>query len=143
MTTRTHREPMQMNPHKIAAVLAQLGSFATTYGCILALGGKGYLGFFLAVGIEFFLAAGKSLVFDGKKSGADFFGWVSIIVDTFLNAGGIWPMVQTLDKAPTWIMLKEGMGLNGELSSLPALIVALVLGYLLSVAPHRFWRGGS
>jgi hypothetical protein len=40
-------------------------------------------------------------------------------------------------------MLKEGMGLNGELSRLPALIVALVLGYLLSVAPHRFWRGGS
>src|SRR5437868_596253 len=132
-TARTQREPMQMNPHKIAAALAQLGSFATTYGCILALGGKGYSGFFIAVGIEFFLAAGKSLVFDGKKSGADFFGWISIIADTFLNAGGIWPGVQTLDKAPTWIMLKEGMGLNGELSRLPALIVALALGYLLSV----------
>jgi hypothetical protein len=143
MTTRTHKEPMQMNPHKIAAALAQLGSFATTYGCILALGGKGYFGFFVAVGIEFFLAAGKSLVFDGKKSGADAFGWIAIFLDTLLNAGGIWPGVQTLDKAPTWIMLKQGMGLNGDLSSLPALIVALVLGYLLSVAPHRFWRGGS
>jgi hypothetical protein len=32
---------MQMNPHKIAAALAQLGSFATTYGCILALGRQG------------------------------------------------------------------------------------------------------
>jgi hypothetical protein len=143
MAVRISREPMQMNPHKIAAVLAQLGSFATTYGCLLALGMHGYSGFFVAIGVEFFLAAGKSLVFDGRKSGADAFGWIAIIVDTLLNAGGIWPGVQTLDKAPTWIMLKQSMGLNGELGPLPALIVALILGYLLSVAPHRFWRGGS
>jgi hypothetical protein len=92
--------------------------------------------------MEFFLAAGKSLVFDGKKSAPML--WLDLDHRRYLlNAGGIWPGVQTLDKAPTWIMLKEGMGLNGELSRLPALIVALVLGYLLSVAPHRFWRGGS
>jgi hypothetical protein len=112
----THPQRADANePHKIAAVLAQLGSFATTYGCLLALGRHGYSGFFVALGIEFFLAAGKSLVFDGKKSGADAFGWIAIIVDTLLNAGGIWPGVQTLDKAPTWIMLKQSMGLNGEL----------------------------
>jgi len=143
MSARTQREPMQVNPHKIAAVMAQVGSFATTYGCVIAFGGKGYAGFFLAVAIELLLMAGKSLVFDGKKSGADAFGWISIIVDTLLNAGGIWPMVKVLDNAPTWIMLKESMGLEGDLGSLPALIVALVLGYLLSVAPHRLWRGGS
>ncbi len=143
MSTRTQREPMQINPHKIAAVLAQIGSFATTYGCLLALGMHGMAGFLLAIGVEFFLAAGKSLVFDHRRSGADAFGWIAIIADTLLNAGGIWPGVQTLDKAPTWIMLKEGIGLDGDLSRLPALIVALVLGYLLSVAPHRFWRGGS
>lgn len=143
MSTRAQREPVQINPHKIAALLAQLGSWATTYAFILAIGITGMTGFFLSVGVEFFLAAGKSLVFDGKKSSADAFGWIAIVVDMLLNAGGIWPGVQTLDKAPTWIMLKEGMGLNGDLSQLPALIVALVLGYLLSVAPHRFWRGGS
>lgn len=143
MSTRTAREPMQINPHKIAAVLAQIGSFMTTYGCILAMGGSGKIGFFLAVGIEFFLAAAKSLVYDGRKSGADAFGWFAILADTLLNAGGIWPGVLTLDKAPSWIMLKESMGLDGDLSRLPALVVAFVLGYLLSVAPHRFWRGGS
>jgi hypothetical protein len=62
---------MQINPHKVAAVLAQLGSFATTYGCILALGGTGKFGFFVAVGIEFLLAAARSLVFDGKKSNSE------------------------------------------------------------------------
>lgn len=140
MSTRTVREPLTINPRKIAAAMAQIGSFATTYGCIMALGGKGYAGFFLAVAIEFFLMMGKSLVFDGKKTGADAFGWVAIVADTFLNAGGIWPAVQTLDKAPSWIMLKEGMGLAGDLGRLPALIVALALGYLLAVAPHRLWR---
>jgi hypothetical protein len=142
-STRTTREPMQINAHKVAAVLAQIGSFATTYGCILALGGSGKAGFFLAVGIEFGLAAGKSLVFDGKKSSADAFGWIAIFVDTLLNAGGIWPGVLTLDKAPSWIMLKDSIGLAGDMGRFPALAVALVLGYLLSVAPHRFWRGGS
>lgn len=143
MTTRAHRDPMQINPRRITAALAQIGSFATTYGCVIAMGGKGYSGFFLALAIELILMAGKSLVFDGKKSGADAFGWISIAVDTFLNAGGIWPMVKVLDNAPTWIMLKESMNLQGEIGRLPALIVAIVLGYLLSVAPHRLWRGGS
>lgn len=143
MSTRTQRDPMRINPHKIAAFLALVGSFATTYGCILALGGKGYTAFWIAVAVEFLLAAAKSLVFDSKKSGADALGWTAIIVDTFLNAGGIWPMVKVLDNAPSWIMLKESMNLQGDIGSLPALIVALVLGYLLSVAPHRLWRGGS
>lgn len=140
MTTRTAREPTTINPRRIAAAMAQLGSFATTYGCIMALGGKGYTGFFLAVAIEFFLMMGKSLVFDARKTGADAFGWLAVATDTFLNAGGIWPAVQTLDKAPSWIMLKEGMGLVGDIGKLPALIVALALGYLLAVAPHRLWR---
>lgn len=143
MSTRVVREPMEINPRKIAAGLAQLGSFATTYGCVMAMGGRGYRGFFLALAIEAVLMAGKSLVFDGKKSNADAFGWVAIIIDMFLNAGGIWPMVQVLDNAPSWIMLKESMNLQGDIGQLPALIVALVLGYLLSVAPHRLWRGGS
>lgn len=143
MTTRVAREPMEVNPRKIAAGLAQIGSFATTYGCVMAMGGKGYLGFFLALAIEVILMAAKSLVFDGKRSSSDAFGWIAILIDTFLNAGGIWPMVQVLDNAPSWIMLKESMNLEGDIGKLPALIVALALGYLLSVAPHRLWRGGS
>lgn len=143
MSTRTQREPMQINPHRITAALAQAGSFATTYGCVIAMGGTGYTGFFLALGIEIVLMAGKSLVFDGRKSGADAFGWIAIALDALLNAGGIWPMIRVLDNAPTWIMLKESMNLQGDIGQLPALIVAIVLGYLLSVAPHRLWRGGS
>lgn len=143
MSTRTQREPMQINPHKIAAIIAQLGSFATTYGCILALGGQGYTAFWIAVVVEFLLASAKSLVFSSRKAGADALGWIAIAADTLLNAGGIWPMVKVLDNAPTWIMLKESMQLQGEIGRLPALIVALVLGYLLSVAPHRLWKGGS
>jgi hypothetical protein len=139
MAPRTASDPMSINPRKIAAGLAQAGSFATTYGCIIALGGTGYKGFFLAVAIEFFLMMGKSMAFD-RKSGNDAFGWLAVAADTFLNAGGIWPMVQTLDKAPSWIMLKEGMGLVGDIGKLPALIIALALGYLLAVAPHRLWR---
>lgn len=136
---RTAGDAREINPRRIAAGLAQIGSFATTYGCIIALGGTGYKGFLLALAIEFFLMMGKSLAFD-KRTGNDAFGWIAIAADTFLNAGGIWPMVQTLDKAPSWIMLKEGIGLGGDVGKIPALIVALAFGYLLAVAPHRLWR---
>jgi hypothetical protein len=140
MAPRVAPEPLTINPRRIAAGMAQIGSFATTYGCVLAMGGTGNTAFLLALAIEFILMMGKTLVFDGKKNDADFLGWIAILLDTLLNAGGIWPMVQTLDKAPSWIMLKESMGLAGEVGKIPALIVALVLGYLLAVAPHRLWR---
>lgn len=143
MSARTAGENLTINGHKVAAVLAQAGSFATTYACVIALGLTGYTGFFVAVGVEFLLAAGKALVFNSRKHRADALGWIAIWIDTGLNAGGIWPFVQNLDKTPSWVMLVQAMGLDGELRKLPALIVALALGYLLSVAPHRFWREGS
>lgn len=143
MTTvrRSSDGTLIFNGHKIAAILAQIGSFATTYGCILALGITGYTGFFLSVGAEFLLAAGKALVFNSKKDRADAVGWIAIGLDTLLNAGGLWPYAQHLDKTPVWVMLVQSMNLQGELAKLPALIITLALGYLLSVAPHRFWRG--
>jgi hypothetical protein len=141
LTRTTSDGTLIINGHKIAAILAQLGSFATTYAFIYALGLTGYTGFFFAVGTEFLLAAGKALVFNSRKASADALGWIAIIVDMFLNAGGIWPYAQHLDNTPVWVMLTQSMGLEGELRKLPALIITLALGYALSIAPHRFWRG--
>lgn len=141
MTTvrKTPDGALIINGHKIAAILAQLGSWATTYACVVALGVTGYTGFFISIGAEFLLAAGKALVFSGKRN--DTVGWIAIGLDTLLNAGGLWPYAQHLDNTPVWVMLVQSMGLDGELRKIPALVITLALGYVLSVAPHRFWKG--
>lgn len=140
MSTRTRGDTVTINGYKVAAVLAQAGSFATTWSFIYALGITGLTGFAVAAAAEFLLAAAKSFVFSGKHK-ADGLGWLAIAIDTFLNAAGIWPYVQNLDKTPVWSMLVQSLGLTGELRKIPALILALALGYVLSVAPHRLWRG--
>lgn len=140
MSTRTAQGAIAINGHKIAAVIAQVGSFATTYLFIRALGLNGIPGFFIAVAAEFLLLAMKTLVFSSKHS-ADALGWAAVIFDTLLNAGGLWPYVQHLDKTPSWGMLVEGLGMAGELRKIPALVIALGIGYILSIAPHRLWRG--
>lgn len=128
-------------PKKIAAFIAQLGSFTTTYLFIDALGINGAAGFIVAISVEFLLLMGKNnILSEASDSGSDTLGLASIIIDTLLNAGGIWPFVKRLNSTASWIMIAEVAGLKPDLRLFPALIVALVLGFLLAIAPHRFWR---
>jgi len=67
--------------------------------------------------------------------------WGAHGIDTFLNGGGLFPFVLRLDQTPSWQMLVTGLGLEGTLRSLPALILALAFGLVLSLAPLALWRG--
>lgn len=53
----------------------------------------------------------------------------------------MFPFVLKLDDTPSWQMLVTGLGLEGTLRSLPALILALAFGLVLSLAPLALWRG--
>lgn len=137
MSTRTAGRVVRIDGRKIAAGLTQAGSFITTYLFIQAIGLEGATAFFVALGVEFLLTAAKHNVFAGR---ADALGGIAVGVDMLLNAGGLWPYMLRLDKTPTWSMLQTGLGLDGELRKLPALVLALVFGFLLSAGPHWFWR---
>ena len=128
--------PVPINGNKIAAALAQLGSFATTWLFIRALGYVGADGFAIAVVIEFILTAGKFSLLHGR---GDVLGGVSVLFDTLLNAGGLWPIVQKFGATPSAVMLSEALGLATEMRALPALFFALVFGFLLSALPHWLW----
>jgi hypothetical protein len=136
-----------INGWKAAAVITQVFSYLATYGFIVALGGNrtdwlSNVG--LAAVLEFLLMAGKALIFlvVGKQR-SDALGWISVIFDTFLNAGGVWPYVQNGDDTPTWVMLAQSLNMEQTMALIPALIISLVIGFFLSVAPFVFWRRGD
>jgi hypothetical protein len=137
MSTRsTAGRTVVISGNKVAAGLAQLGSFATTWLCIVALGYTGVSGFAIAVIVEFILTAGKFTLLHGR---GDWVGLISLALDTILNAGGLWPIVQNLGKTPSALMLSEALGLSPEMRPLPALFFALLFGFFLSALPHWLW----
>src|SRR6476660_7195595 len=138
MTTRTRQgKTITINGRKVAAGLTQAGSFITTYLFVLALGIDGVPGFLVALATEFVLMAAKHNTLLAR---ADGIGVVAVVLDTFLNAGGLYPYMQKLDKTPPWSMMVTSLQLHGEVRVVPAMIFAVLLGFLLSAAPTWLWR---
>lgn len=126
--------PTTLTGRKIAGLVAQLGSFATTWACINAIGLPSLPGFGIAVVVEVVLFYAKKMAFE---NGRESVGWCAVLLDTLLNAGGIWPFSKNLSATPTWVMLAEALSLKGQMGPIAALIIALVLGFILSILPHR------
>jgi hypothetical protein len=134
----------RINAYHAGAVLAQIGSYLTTYAFFRAvLAGMDLpLVIGIALAAEFLLFLGKGLLFDPRRhDGAA--GWASVLIDTLLNAGGLWPYVTRVSDTPTAKMVVEAFGLHGTIGHVPALILTLVAGYVLAVAPHRIWRAAK
>lgn len=128
---------IRIDGQKIAAGLVQVGSYLTTWLFVRAIGFTGADGFLLALIVEFVLMAGKFNFLHGRGNGV---GVIAIGIDTLLNAGGIYPYVQNIDQTPTWAMLATTLQLQGDLGNLPALVLSLLLGFLLSALPSWLWR---
>ena len=126
---------------RIAAVLAQLGGWYTTWRFINALGIGDLAGLGISVGVEWSLFEFKQVVLNGTEKG-NIYGWVAIIIDMLLNAGGLWAIVLNLDNTDSYKMLVTTLQIGGsEMRLIPALVVALGLGLLLAIAPHQLWHG--
>ncbi len=140
-TSRATRKgsTLTIRPRKLVALVAQIGSYATTYLFFKAIGMQGWLLLGASLLAEALLLAGKHIVLSGENR-ADGFGWAAILIDTVLNGGGLWPYLHKADKTPSWTMLAEGLALGKDMHNLPALVLALAFGFLLAVAPHWIWR---
>lgn len=123
----------ELRGNHIAAIFVQLGSFLTTLAFILSIGVDGWLGWGLSIVIEFVL-------FEMKRHEKAGVRWAANMADTLLNGGGLYFLVQNIDNTDVWKMLSEGMGLGAELGHLPALIISLVIGLILSGAPRLLWN---
>jgi hypothetical protein len=132
---------VRVNAYHFGAILAQVGSYLTTYAFFLAVlkGMQLPLVIGIALAAEFLLFLGKGLLFNSRRhDGAA--GWASVLIDTLLNAGGLWPYVTRVADTPTAKMIVEAFGLRGTMGHVSAFLLTLVAGYMLAVAPHRIWR---
>jgi hypothetical protein len=139
MTTRKAQSTTGINTYKLAAVAAQGGSFWASYLLVAALFGAGLASFGGALLFEFVLMKGKQLLFSGKDK-TNSTGWACIVVDTIVNAAGLWTGILNFDDTQVWTMLQQGLGIQGDMAGIPALLVALAAGFILSIAPHSLWR---
>jgi hypothetical protein len=138
------RTASRVNVNRLGAALAQAGSFAATYAfCASTIkGADPLIVFFIAAGVEVILMLGKSVLFNASRAD-DAVGWASVVIDTVLNAGGLWPLAKNIAGTPSGLMIAEALGLEAKIGLIPALILALLGGYLLAVLPHRLWNAGK
>ena len=132
------RRSSHLNRYHAGAILAQLGSFATTYVFFLAVmdGAAWYAILGIALAVEFLLTLGKGLI--GSAVGP-----AAIIFDSLLNAGGIWPSSRHIAESPPAQMIIEAFQLKPSFGLVPAFVLSLLIGYLLAVLPHRLWRAAN
>jgi hypothetical protein len=145
MATRTRgRGPQdylpRLNGRKLAGWIAAGFSYFTTVWCIQALmGSEGFKSYLIAGGVELFLFMTKGLIFNERRSD-DAFGWIAVGIDTLLNAGGMWSYVLKIDDTPSYKMIAVTFNMEAQMAAVWALVLALILGYLLSWGPHRLLR---
>jgi hypothetical protein len=117
----------------LARYLALGASWYTTYLLVIIFGADWFPAVLISIGLEIVFYRIKELVFIRSKG--NLFGWTGIGLDTLTNAGGIWPLVLKLDNSDTWKMWAKAFGLGTEVHDLPALLIALAVGFILSIAP--------
>jgi hypothetical protein len=139
MTTRAKRATGGMSAYKLGSIGAQALSLGASYLLVSALFGDSWQAFLGTCVFEFVLVMLKLLVFSGddRKAVA---GYSAIAADTVINGAGAWSAVLNLDNTELWIMLSQALELGNDVSGIPALVIALAVGFVLSIAPHELWR---
>lgn len=132
------RSTLQINGRKFAALLAHAASYYTTYLFIASLAGSGLSSLAIALAIEIFLHIGKSILL--KQSHRDIVGLACFAIDTFFNAGGLYPAVQKINTTGSWAMAAAATATKATIEPVTAAIIAIALGALLSVAPILLWK---
>lgn len=63
-----------------------------------------------------------------------------LIVDTLVNAGGIFPFALRMSATPTAQMISTTFNLSPQMTPPAAFAVSLLFGFLLAAAPEAVWR---
>lgn len=136
---------------RIASVVAAAGGWYTTWLFITAVGIDGIPGFAVSVIIEWLLFEFKREVL-APGSRLTVGGIAALAGDTILNGAGMWSVVLGLNNTNVYEMFEASMRHAGKTTAaaasagfmpmLPYLVIALVLGFILAIAPHKLWNRG-
>lgn len=131
--------PMRANPNKIVAVLIWIGAVYTTGLCLQTLNPNlaGSELWLWAAAVQAVLTVLESPFWSGQRKDVN---GVAVLIDTGINAGGLWPLLRNLDQTPTWGMITDMTGYAAYVSPYIAFVLALGLGFILAKAPESAWK---
>jgi len=149
MAART-AEGFELNYNKLGAIVAQIFSYLTTLWAVEWIAEpqtdqERAIVVVIALAIELLFILMKRLLFD-KNSRNDGIGWAGLILDSITNMGGIIQKAGRLLTFPPIAAVLLMFGLDAKIDkvqSIGSIIIALICGILLSIAPIRLWRAGS
>jgi hypothetical protein len=145
MATATKTPSGYFSGFRLSAWAAHAASYVTTYLlCAWVADPQTDTGraivIVLAAILEFLiLHKMKKLLFDDKQ-GNDALGWAGFVIDSIINAGGVFPYMGRLAAWPPLARLVGALGLDitkGAGNTVAAFIIALIVGIILSVLPIR------
>lgn len=122
---------------KAVAVLAWTIGVWTTYEFLKVLSGGAEWTLAGALMAQAIMTAGESPLWRGRGR------WWHILVlvlDSVTNVGGFFAYVMRLDQTDSWSAFNTGLGTQGGLNPLAALVLSLAVGVLTAAAPEFLWR---
>jgi hypothetical protein len=93
--------------------------------------------FAVAVAVQLVLTALELPFWRGERSGI-IVG--IIVVDSAINAAGLWAFVRNIDQSNLWWFFVDVTGLSPSLSPAIAGFMALLAGFVLAAAPELIWK---
>ena len=65
---------------------------------------------------------------------------IILLIDTLINAGGIYPYALRASATPTAQMMSTAFSLSAQVSPIAAFALSALFGFLLAAAPEAVWR---
>ena len=131
--------PPRLTPYRAVAIGLWLAGAWTTYLLIdrMVAGQAWYTSAIEALIIQAFLTVLESPAWRGKAGPVNI---AAVAIDTLANAGGIFPFTQRIGETPPAQMFIQAFHLDGTISPIVAVLLAIALGYILAAGPESIWR---
>jgi hypothetical protein len=92
--------------------------------------------FYVAIFIQAVLTAMESPIWQGRK--VSWLTWGVLLMDTLVNAGGLWQWIKNLPETDLAAMINETLGVQVDITI--ALVIVLIIGAVLAYAPEAILR---
>lgn len=124
--------------NRVAAAIAWLVGLTATYLGLSALltNAPVWLPIVAALVAQGMLTWAERAIWHGRPS---LVGGMALILDTLLNAGGVFPYALLLGNTPPVQMFAAVLNTPSQIGPVGAMIVSIVLGFAIAAAPEEFW----
>lgn len=129
---------MRFPGSKIAAGLAWLGAVYATYLMVTGLqpGTPVTIALPVALVVQFVFTMAERPILSGRPG---IFTVAVFVLDSLINAGGVFPALKNIGRTPTAQMIAAA-GTPATVEAWPAILISLVVGAIIAVAPEALWR---